>query len=231
MRNDHNAAVFYFNYKQDAARVLSTIELIKKKYKKVIIGVHNYSRTPANNFGISATAIDLVNQLQQQTNAVTFVFGNPYAIKNFCDAKNLFACYEDDIYTQNAAVDLLQGKFSAKGKLPVTVCDKFAFGYGIVESALVLPQTNPDEVGLDIVKLNEIDSVAKAAINTGATPGCVVLVAKDGKLVYEKAFGAYSYDKKEAVTIDAAYDVASVTKMCATTLAIMKLYDEGKKVK
>ena len=69
------------------------------------------------------TAIDLVTQLQQQTNAVTFVFGNPYAIKNFCSAKNLVACYEDDDIIQNTAADLLQGKIAAKGRLPVTVCD------------------------------------------------------------------------------------------------------------
>lgn len=228
MRNDHNAAVFYFNYKQDESRVLSTIEIIKKKYKRVVIGVHSYNRTPANNFGISAPAIDLVNQLQNQTNAVTIIFGNPYAIKNFCTAKNLIACYEDDGIVQNAVADLLQGKFLAKGKLPVTVCDNYTFGSGVIESSQVLPVINPDEVGLDIVKLNAIDSIGNAAIAGGATPGCVILVAKNGKLAYQKAFGYFGYDKKEQVTTDAVYDVASVTKMCATTLAVMKLYDEGK---
>ncbi|MGG9970570.1 glycoside hydrolase family 3 N-terminal domain-containing protein [Ferruginibacter sp. SUN002] len=228
MRNDHNAAVFYFNYKQDEGRVLSTVEIIKKKYKKVIIGIHNYSRTPANNFGISASAVDLVNKLQEQTNAVTIVFGNPYAIKNFCNAKSLIACYEDDSYTQSAAIDILQGKIAAKGKLPVTVCDQYLYGSGIVESTTVLPLVNPDEVGLDIVVLNEIDSVAKAAVSSGATPGCVVLVARNGKIAYEKAFGFYDNSRTQPVTVDAVYDVASVTKMNATTLAIMKLYDAGK---
>ena len=134
MRNDYGAAVFYFNYKQDAARILSTVELIKKRYKKVVIGIHNYNRAPANNFGISKAAIDLVTQLQQQANSVTFVFGNPYAIKNWCTAKNLIACYEDDAIIQNIAIDLLQGKIAAKGKLPVTVCEEYKFGSGITTS-------------------------------------------------------------------------------------------------
>ncbi len=134
MRNDYCAAVFYFNYKQDAARILSTVELIKKRYKKVVIGIHNYNRAPANNFGISKAAIDLVTQLQQQTNSVTFVFGNPYAVKNWCTAKNLITCYEDDAIIQNTAIDLLQGKIAAKGKLPVTVCDEYKFGSGIATS-------------------------------------------------------------------------------------------------
>jgi beta-N-acetylhexosaminidase len=140
LRSDYNADVFYFNYKQDAGRILSMVSLIKKRYKKVVIGIHNYARVPANNFGISQAAINLVTQLQQQTSSITFVFGNPYAIKNWCDAKNLIACYEDDEIVQLTAADLLQGKIVAKGKLPVTICDAFPFGTGIVSNSFFLPQ-------------------------------------------------------------------------------------------
>ncbi|MGF2411748.1 glycoside hydrolase family 3 N-terminal domain-containing protein [Ferruginibacter sp.] len=228
MRNDYKADVFYFNYQQDAGRILSTVELIKKRYKKVIIGIHNYSRVPANNFGISKAAIDLVTQLQQQTNAATFVFGNPYAIKNWCAAKNIIACYEDDEIIQNTAINLLQGKIVAKGKLPVTVCEEFKYGSGIVASGFFLPRTNPDEAGLDPVKLNAVDSIVTDAIEKGATPGGVVLVVKDGKISYHKAFGHYTYDNTEPVQLESIFDMASVTKICATTISVMKLYDEGK---
>jgi beta-N-acetylhexosaminidase len=228
MRTDYKADVFYFNYNQDAARILSTIELIKKRYKKVVIGIHNYSRVPANNFGISKPAVDLVTQLQQQTNAVTFVFGNPYAIKNWCGAKNIIACYEDDEIVQNTAIDLLQGKITAKGKLPVTVCDEFKYGSGLVAAGFFLPRTNPDEAGLDPVKLNAIDSITNDAIEKGAMPGAVVLVVKDGKIAYHKAFGNYTYNKAEPVQLESIFDMASVTKICATTISVMKLYDEGK---
>lgn len=229
MRNAYNADVFYFNYKQDAGRILSMVELIKKRYKKVVIGVHSYARVPANNFGISKSAVGLITQLQQQTNAITFVFGNPYAIKNFCDAKNIVACYEDDEITQHAAADMLEGKIVPKGKLPVTVCDAYQYGAGIaLASGFFLPRTNPDEVGLDLVELNKIDSLAKNAIANGATPGCVILVVKHGQIAYFKPFGKLSYDEPVPVTTETIYDMASVTKICATTLAIMKLYEQGK---
>jgi beta-N-acetylhexosaminidase len=228
MRNEYKADVFYFNYNQDAGRILSMVELIKKRYKKVIIGVHNYSRVPANNFGISKAAVDLVSKLQQQTNAITFVFGNPYAIKNWCAAKNIVACYEDDEIIQNVAIDLLQGKIISKGKLPVTVCEEFKYGSGLIAAGFFLPRINPDEAGLDPVKLNAIDSIANDAIAKGATPGCVVLVAKDGRIVYHKAFGNYTYHKTEPVNLESIFDMASVTKICATTISVMKLYDEGK---
>jgi len=85
-----------------------------------------------------------------------------------------------------------------------------------------------DGVGLDPVKLHSIDSIANDAIAKGATPGCVVLVVKDEKIAYYKAFGNLSYTTNQAVTTETVYDMASVTKICATTLSIMKLYDEGK---
>ncbi|MEP7111010.1 MAG: glycoside hydrolase family 3 N-terminal domain-containing protein [Ferruginibacter sp.] len=228
LRSDYNADVFYFNNLRDATRILSSVYLIKNRYKKVIIGVHGYNRTPANNFGISPYAIDLVTQLQEQTNSVTLVFGNPYAIKNFCGAKNLVACYEDDPVVHNTAADLLQGKINAKGKLPVTVCDAYPFGSGIMTGTATLPRAKPDEVGLDIIQLNKIDSIANNAISKGAAPGCVVLVAREGRIAYYKAFGHFNYENEAPVTIESVYDMASVTKICATTISIMKLYEEGK---
>ena len=228
LQADYNADAFYFNNLQDANRILSTIYLIKERYQKVIIGIHNYKRVPANNFGISPFAIDLVKQLQEQTNSSTFVFGNPYAIKNFCGAKNLVACYEDDAITQNAAADLLQGKIYAKGKLPVTVCEAYPYGTGVMTAIPSLPAVSPATVGLDSMQLNKIDSVANLAISKGATPGCVVLVVKDGKIAYNKAFGHYSYDSLVTTNTSSVYDMASVTKICATTISIMKLYEQGK---
>ena len=62
MKEDYNADAFYFDYKQDSARILSTVELIKKRYKFVVIGIHNYARFPANNFGISQPALDIIKQ-------------------------------------------------------------------------------------------------------------------------------------------------------------------------
>jgi beta-glucosidase-like glycosyl hydrolase/CubicO group peptidase (beta-lactamase class C family) len=226
MRTDYNADVIYFDYKQDASKIKEIVTQAKKNHKKVIIGIHNYSRTPANNFGISKNAVDLVTQLQQKTKSVTFVFGNPYAIKNWCKAKNLVACYEDDSIIHNVAIDLLQGKIGAKGKLPVTVCEKFKFGSGINYDALA--PVDPSKLSLDVKKLGFIDAIAEDAITKGATPGAVVLVAKDGKIAYYKTYGSFSYDNAEPVTKESIYDMASVTKICATTISVMNLYDQGK---
>lgn len=224
MRADYNADVIHFNYRQGDSQTTTIAALLKKKYNQVVIGVHDFSRFPANNFGISKNAVNLVTELQQKTKAITFVFGNVYAVKNWCDAKNLVACYEDDSIVHNTAIDLLQGKIGAKGKLPVTICDQFKFGSGLTYKA-----ANPSDKGiLDAAKLTAIDAIAEEAIAAGATPGAVVLVAKGGKIVYHKAYGNNTYDKTGAVNTESIFDMASVTKVCATTISVMRLYDEGK---
>ena len=227
MRTDYNADVYYFDYKSDASRIPSMIELLRKRYDAVITGVHNYTRYPANNFGISAASMQLLQQIQTSTKSLTLFFGNPYAIKNVCDARNIMACYEDDDIFQNAAINIIEGLQPAAGTLPVTVCDQFRFGSGIAGTRF-LPAVQPATIGFNESRLNQIDSIAKDAIQKRATPGCVILVAKDGKIAYQKAFGYYTYDSLEAVTNESIFDMASVTKILATTLAVMKLHDEGR---
>ena len=228
MKDDYNADAFYFDYLEDAGRILSTVELIKNRYKSVVIGIHNYARYPANNFGISKYALDLVDSVLQIKDAIIFNFGNPYALKNFCNAPNLVACYEDDSITQRTAINLLEGKINAKGKLPVTVCEAYQYGSGIITSNNLLAISTPGQVGLDANRLSIIDSIANDGIAAGAMPGCVVLVARNGKIVFEKAYGTYNYNKPGPVALQSIYDMASVTKICATTISVMKLYDEGK---
>jgi hypothetical protein len=114
MRRDYNADVFLFDYNDDAVRIPSLVQLLKTRYNAVVIGVHSYNRFPANNFGVSENAFQLLKQVQSETHASTFVFGNPYLIRNFCSAKNIVACYEDDPITQDVAADLVNGTLAAR---------------------------------------------------------------------------------------------------------------------
>ena len=221
------AAVFTFGKKDKTAKADSILALLAQ-YDRVVIGVHNYSRRPSNRFGISPQAYNFINNIQSKTKAITFVFGNPYAIKNISGtAKNLVACYEDDEATQAAAIELLSGNISAKGKLPVTVSPEYLYGAGITESN-TLPFDKPESVGMNSEVLNQIDSIANDAIVQKATPGCVILVAKNGKVVFQKSYGHTYPDMKTLVSADMIYDLASVTKVAATTIAVMRLYEEGR---
>ncbi|MDR3651883.1 MAG: serine hydrolase [Paludibacter sp.] len=84
------------------------------------------------------------------------------------------------------------------------------------------------EIGIRYETLNRIDSIVKDGIRARAFPGCQVLVLKDGKPIYDKCFGNYTYESVEKVKPTTMYDLASLSKTTGTLLAIMKLYDEGK---
>ncbi len=132
MRNQHKANVFYFDYSpknEDSVKLL--IDQIVRGHRKVVIGIHNINRPPLNNFGITQQAVGFINSLQQRAVTITFLFGNAYAIKNWCFARNLVVCYEDDGIVQQTAFDLLHGKLPYKGVLPVTVCENYRYGFGI----------------------------------------------------------------------------------------------------
>ncbi|MFI5188418.1 MAG: glycoside hydrolase family 3 N-terminal domain-containing protein, partial [Chitinophagales bacterium] len=218
LKGRRNADVFTFSYKDSINKSDSILEKLKAgNYDEVVVSISGYGLRPANNYGISKASIDLFNRLQQ-FNTKNYVFGNVLAIKNFLSAPHLIACYQDDDITQYTAADLYAGDVSTEGVLPVSV-GEFKYGY-----SAFLPKRN-----YAYNKFYKVDSIVSDAINKGAFPGCVVLATKNGKIIYEKAFGHYQYDPAStAMTPASIFDLASVTKISATTLSIMKLYEQGK---
>ncbi len=221
MKKDFDADVYKLSYKDGQSKADEILKDVKKdgKYDAIIIGVHNYSLRPSDNFGISSVAINLFKELNF-IKTITMTFGNVLATKNFCDAKTLVACYQDDDITQQAAADLLEGKIFSMGKLPVTVCD-FKFGDGFVHSGIKSKESVKE-------KLQVIDSIALDGIAKKAFPGCVILAAHKGEIIYHKAFGNYEFGQSPPMSTESIFDLASVTKVSATTISIMKLYEEGK---
>ena len=200
----------------------SIFEKITDQYDFVVIGIHNFSNRPANNYGITKSAFSLWRRLNK-ANSITLVFGNVLAAANFCDANALVACHQDDYITRLVAADLLKGKINASGKLPVRVCN-FSVGYGIDVAAV----EKPHPLEKRALMAETIDSIVSDAISQKAFPGCVVFAVKDGEIIFDKAYGNYTFDSLQPVTLESIYDLASVTKISATTVSVMKLYEEGK---
>jgi beta-glucosidase-like glycosyl hydrolase/CubicO group peptidase (beta-lactamase class C family) len=220
LKNELNADTYYLNYKDSDDRAVRILDSIRtNKYNKIIIGVHNYALKPVNNYGISSTAINLWDSLQTPSTA-SFIFGNVYATKNFLTAPTLVALYQDDEITQNAAADFIEGKLASNGKLPVTI-DNASFGTGIAIRRFIPTGVAPEWLA--------IDSIVRDGIARKAFPGAQVLAIQNGEIKYHKAFGHFEYDPKSMpVSLESIYDLASVTKISAETVSIMKLYEQGK---
>ena len=220
LQDDFNADLFFFSYKDSTDKAAEILKAVPKdgKYDAIVVGVHDFSNRPAGNYNITPAAIELWKSLNF-IKTVTMVFGNVLATTNFCKAWTLVNCYQDDDITQQAAADLLQGKFEAAGKLPIRVCN-FKSGDGIVKEK--------GEPVHSFGKLMAVDSIVTDAIAQKAFPGCVVLAVHEGEIVYHKAFGNYKYEPSAPMSYESIFDLASVTKISATTVSVMKLYDEGK---
>ncbi|HEY0433788.1 MAG TPA: glycoside hydrolase family 3 N-terminal domain-containing protein, partial [Chitinophagaceae bacterium] len=218
LKERRRADVFVFSFRDNAARADSILALLKAgRYDEVVVTVSGYSLRPANNYGITPAAQSLFSSLQQ-LNPKVYVFGNVLATRIFADASHLIACYQDDDITQYTAADQYLGLITAKGHLPVTI-GSYQFGY----SGFVAQKTPAYD------KFYLVDSIVNDAIDKGAFPGCVVLAAKNGKIEYLKSFGHQQFHPATlAVKPESIYDLASVTKISATTVAVMKLFESGR---
>lgn len=224
------APVTHFNLGPKDNREARQNELLNqlKDFEYVIVGVHGLKSYPSNNFGVNLTDVRFLERLQEKTNVIVTVFGNPYSLKYFENIKSLICAYEDDEMARMIAPQIIFGALPSRGKLPVTASAKFPEGAGIETGYLSrLGYSIPEDVGMDSNTLKKIEQIAQDAIDYGATPGCQTIVVKNGKVVYEKGFGYLTYDKIDPVTDETVYDIASVTKVSATLQAAMFLEGKG----
>lgn len=204
-------------------------ELLRELSQKdvVIVGLHDMSSRASQNYGLTNSTITFIRSLAQHTKVVLTVFGNPYSLKYFDDIDWVLEAYQEDGMSQDVAAQALFGAFPIRGRLPVTASEKSRFNTGVsTPGSIRLGYAFPEAVGLDSDTLKMIGTLLQHAIDTGATPGAVVLVAKDGKVVYHEAFGHHTYSKSHAIETDDIFDLASVTKIAATTMSIMRLQGE-----
>lgn len=230
-RQWHGVDAFHFDPSESFAQAGALADSLKARYGKVIIGVGPYNRYPENQFGLSDPEISLIQQLQEEMPSITIAFGNPYAIKYFPNAPALIAAYDADSLMQHTVASLIFERFEPQGTLPVSVSPMYSFGSGLKNfqyQKAYLPMVEPAQLHLHTAPLAEVDSIAADGVAKGAYPGCVVLAMKNGKIFYQKAFGHLTYTDPAPLSTSTIYDMASVTKVCATTLACMRLYDQHK---
>jgi beta-N-acetylhexosaminidase len=213
--------------------VIVQVQQALKNYDVVLVGAHLNNIRPGRNYGIMPVTAQILKKMGNSTNAVITIFGNPYSLNKLEDvdkAKALIMAYQLTPFTEELSAQLIFGAIPASGKLPVTVNEKFKYGAGINTEAIGrLKYTIPEEVGLNTKQLTaKIDSIVNNAISQKATPSAVVQLAKDGKVFFRKAYGKPTYGSTQLVKLTDLYDLASVTKVSTSTLALMRLVDEGK---
>ena len=156
-------------------------------------------------------------------------FGNPYVAMELPRFDAYICGYSDADCIEQATAEVVFGEESPRGKLPVNIPGLYKFGDGVTYAKVALRTGTPDEAGFDPALLRRVDSVVYAAIRDSAFPGAELAVARNGIVVLNKVYGTYDYSPyAEPVDPATMYDLASLTKVIATTSAVMRLVDERK---
>jgi beta-N-acetylhexosaminidase len=226
----------------------SQLILKLKPYNLIITGIHSLyecrdrptfkrGKTVAVKstapYGADDNLALLLPKISKLSRSIVVFFANPYAInelKNLGDPEGLLVGYQNSRISQELAAQLIFGGIGASGKLPVSLGSRYAVGSGLkINSAIRMKYTLPEEVGLNTSLLGtSIDSIVSIGLTAKAYPGCNVLIAKDGNIIFQKAYGYHTYESKRASELDDIYDLASVTKAAGALPALIKLNDEGK---
>ena len=222
-----NADVFHFQTGMEPLGVLNKLD----KYDRIIHVFVAETNRPVVNYGYPEGWEIYVKHLDTNKQNIGLFLGNPYALTESIQSTSfdgLLLAYENSRFTQDLVPQALVGAISVTGSLPITLSRTLKRGVSfetVVGSRLQF--TIPEELGIDRNAFSRIDSLALAGIQNGAYPGCQVVVAQHGKVIYRKNFGAHTYDNSVPVSDRSVYDLASITKIAASTLTLMDLAGKG----
>ncbi|MFQ3173304.1 MAG: beta-glucosidase-like glycosyl hydrolase/CubicO group peptidase (beta-lactamase class C family) [Flavobacterium sp.] len=210
---------------------MDSLQLKLKRFTTVIIGYHK-SNVAFKNYDFTSEELSRLASLSKNNNVILDVFASPYSLlpfTNFDNLRGLVVSYQNSAIAQEVSAELIFGAISSKGKLPVTINADLVANSGLsTEKLNVLGFTAPENVGMNPAILSKIDGIAQKAINGRMAPGMQILVARKGKVVFQKSYGSHTYDGDTKVLNTDLYDVASLTKILSTLPNAMLQYDAKK---
>jgi len=197
-----------------------------RKTDLLILGSFIYVRS-GQSVQISPEQMQVLNNLPQKP-SVLVAFGNPYVVRDLAETDVQLMAWSAGQNQVRAATPALFGGTKISGRLPIEIPGMYKMKHGIDLPQTAIRLDEPETVGLSNEGLSKIDGIMNEAVFDSTFPGGVVAVVKDGVLAYRKAFGYHTYSKLKKVSETDVYDMASLTKVMATTTSMMKLTEEGK---
>mgnify|MGYP000417330662 FL=1 len=221
----------YADVTEVTAPTIDSLNVKLKEFSTVIVGYHKADK-PWKNNDFTSNELIWLQEIARNNRVIVDVFAKPYSLlplANYSEIEGLIVSYQNNDVAQQVSAELIFGAIEAKGKLPVSINDNFKVNDGLSTERLNrLGFTTPENVGMSSEKLTKIDALVQKAIAGKMAPGVQVLVARKGKVIYQKAFGNYTYDSDVKVTNETIFDIASVSKIVGTLPNVMQQYDQQK---
>jgi CubicO group peptidase (beta-lactamase class C family) len=201
---------------------LDELEDELKYFNTVVISLPSGAANDARN-------INFISNISGTKQVIIALFGDGRSLSSF-DAIKSPIIWTDQSTPLAATIlpQMIFGGIAASKKLTASISPKYTTGSGFTTRVTRLKYTLPEDAEVDYDDLKDIDNIAAQAIRERATPGMVVLIAKDGKVIFNKAYGSHTYDQRIRENVGDIFDLASLTKTTATTPMVMRLYEENK---
>lgn len=200
-------------------------------YDYTIIGFHKSNENPWKSYKFTEKELVWIYEIARTNTVILDVFARPYSLLDLRSSTNfegIIMSYQNSEMVQELSAQLIFGARVAKGKLPVSIGEEFPLHTGIeTQHVNRLKYGTPESVDIYSNFLNKIDSLAQLALLEKMTPGMQILIARKGKVIYDKNFGFHEPDKLTVVKNNDVYDVASLTKILATLPLVMELVENG----
>ncbi|MEJ1222337.1 glycoside hydrolase family 3 N-terminal domain-containing protein [Sediminicola sp. 1XM1-17] len=213
---------------------LSSLKKSLEAYNVVIVGFHKSDESPWKPYKFSSKEITWLQEIGslRTSNLILATFAKPYSlleIPSVDDIDAIMVGYQNSVLAQQRAAQLIFGAIPAKGILPVSAHPKLPVNTGVLLGDISrLGYSFPERVGMSSTKLGLVDKLVNNGLDSLMFPGAQVLVARKGKVIYNKGFGKPTYDSDQQITTDNIYDLASLTKILATLPVLMKMEEDGK---
>lgn len=224
--NDYGKITHYKYFTpEEAVRRLKEVKLNPDAV--YIIDIHSDGQRARNNYGFGKWK-QVLDLIPEKAAASVVLFGNPLTLQHETEfpasVKSILCAYENTAAAQERTAQAIMGAIDINGKLATEINTQWKSGFGVhVKNNGRLKYSQPEELGLNPEKLKEVDAIVEKAIAAKAFPGCQIVVAIDGKIVIQKAYGTTIYENGDTVTNDHIYDIASITKIASSTTALMRL--------
>ncbi|WP_108424754.1 glycoside hydrolase family 3 N-terminal domain-containing protein [Flagellimonas amoyensis] len=224
----------YYKVTQIKAKDIAAYKNELADYNLVIIGLHKNNESPWKGYKFSKNELFWMEEISRlrTSNTILALFAKPYAlldVVNFDAMDGVVVAYQNSKIAQEKAAEVIFGAIGSTGKLPVSAHAEFPVGTGTkLEAIQRLGYSIPERVGMSSEKLAQVDTLLQQGLDSLMYPGAQVLVARKGKVIYNKSFGKPAYNSDLDITEKSVYDLASLTKILSTLPIIMKMEEEGK---
>ncbi len=226
VKPDDYSILNYTKVKQD-----SLIKIINP-YNIVIVQIIQKKLFNGKNINGIDSIIPIIENIAKNKSTILVLSAPPYILNKFSQLENFKAtilCYENKKDLSKSATDIIFGVNNPQGKLPVSA--NYPIGTGLsFNQNIRLAEIAPESFNINSDILNKkVDSLVTTAIKQKVFPGCQIVAIKNGKIFFRKSYGNLTYnDSADKVTNSTIYDLASVTKIASSALALMKLHQEKK---